>query len=61
MTWFLIFGVDAMATGKIWFPNPLPTTHSEGGQELVKEKLGEANYLTQNGGRKKGEVDHEGA
>lgn len=63
MTWFLILGVDAMGTGKIWFPSPFPTPHSEGGQELVKEKLGEVSYLTQKGDRKKGrgEVDREGA
>lgn len=60
MAWFLIFGVGVTGTGKIWFPNPLPTPHSEGGQELVKEKLGEVNCLTQKGDRRKGkgEVDH---
>lgn len=49
MTWFLIFDVDAMGTGKILFPRPLPTPHPEGGQELVKEKLSEVSYLTQKG------------
>lgn len=45
VTWFLIVGVGDMGTGKIWFPSPLPTPHSEGGQEFVKENLGEVSYL----------------